>query len=175
LNTSEKCFKINDTIYSDWDDIDENVMNKLKNNCPSIPISFSYCDIHSYLDSGFTNDMSIKLNTGDIIPICDVKINDTLASGDKVLGIFKIASDVNIYKYYFNNGESITGTKNIHIQDSNLGIINCMKENNSIIETYIDSMNIKEPLYHLLTNTGSFVINNIRVNDYNSGIDTYLN
>lgn len=175
LNTSEKCFKINDTIYSDWDDIDENVMNKLKNNCPSIPIFFKYSDIHSHLDSGFTHNMSIKLNNGNTIPISDVKINDILASGDKVLGIFKIDSnDVNVYKFYFNNGETITGTKNIHIQDSNLGIINCMKENTSVIETFIDSMNIKEPLYHLLTNTGSFVINNIRVNDYNSGIDTYL-
>lgn len=173
LNTSEKCFKINETIYSDWDDIDENIFNNLKKNCVSLSTNITHSDIHTQLDSGFTSDMSIKLNTGITIPICDIKINDTLLSGDKVLGIFKIAShDINVYKHCFKNGESVIGTKNIHIHDSNLGIINCM-EDNSMINSYLGSMNVNEPLYHLLTNTGSFVINNIRVNDYNSGIDIY--
>ena len=172
LNTDEKFFKINDTTYSDWDDIDENVINKLKTNCPSMPMNFTYSDIHTHLDSGFTSDMIITLNHGETIAICDVKVNDILASGDKVVGVFKIAShDVDIYKYDFNNNITITGTKNIHIRDNNLGIINCMKENRGVIQ----SINIKEPLYHLLTDTGSFVINNIRVNDYNYGIDVYLN
>ena len=149
LNTSEKCFKINETIYSDWDDIDYDVFNNLKKNCSSLPENFTYSDIHTHLDTGFTHDMSIKLNTGETIQICDIKVNDILDAGDKVLGVFKIAShDINVYKYYLKNGDYIIGTKNIHIHDNNLGIINCMqeKENSFVRELFVDSMNINKPL-----------------------------
>jgi hypothetical protein len=173
LNTDKKFFTINGTVFSDWDDIDDNVIADLNEKCVSkgyLPKCFSYTDIHKYLDSGFHATSTVILANGLTIPITDVNVNDVLASGDKVLGLVKIyATDMEIYNFNFDENKSICGSRNIHIDDNNLGIINCMQLS---IENKI---NISQPfLYHLLTDTSFFVINNIRVNDYNSGIDKYL-
>jgi hypothetical protein len=121
------------------------------------------------LDSGFHSSSAVVLDNGKIVEIKDVNVNDRLLSGDKVVGIVKIAAhDMVNYKYTFVNGNHIYGTKNIHINDNNLGVINGMNYTN------IESIPREEFMYHLLTDTKYAVINNIRVNDYNSGIDTYL-
>lgn len=171
LNTDKKSFTINETIYSDWDDIDEKVTAALNKNCVAngyLPENFTPTDIHKHLDSGFHRDSLIILQNGTSTPISEVKVNDVLASGDKVRGIIKIdARDMDVYNHSFSRGYSLCGSKNIHIDDNNLGIINCMSMRHG--------EKIKEDfLYHLLTDTSFFVVNNIRVNDYNSGIDAYL-
>jgi hypothetical protein len=172
LNTDLKTFTINSILFSDWDDVDDNVLEDLQKYCvlPGyLPENFKYKDIHTHLDSGFHSSSAVVLDNGKIVEIKDVNVNDRLLSGDKVVGIVKIAAhDMVNYKYTFINGNHIYGTKNIHINDNNLGVINGMNYTN------IESIPREEFMYHLLTDTKYAVINNIRVNDYNSGIDTYL-
>ena len=178
LNTDDKSFFIGDTLFSDWDDIDEEVIEDLHKYCvPSgyLPEEFTVQDIHTHLDSGFTGDSFMTLNNGSNIPINKVKVNDVLASGDKIVGVVKIAAhDLAVYNYtYTFNGTSktICGSKNIHVDDKTLGIINCMNWK----EREIVAINEAEPfLYHFLTDSKFMVVNDIRFNDYNSGIDKYL-
>jgi hypothetical protein len=169
LNTDTKAFGIADTLFSDWDDVDTKVWNKLREKCVEyLPLSFTGADIHKYLDSGFHSDTKIKLNNGEMIPIDEVKVNDILWDNTKVVGIIEIAGhDIIHYKHTFENGASLVASKNIHINDENLGIINCMTHDSTPIEA-------TPFLYNLLTDTKYFVANAIKVHDYNYGIDAYL-
>lgn len=180
LGTTSKTFTIGNTLFSDWDDIDDEVLEDLRANCSNnLPKNFTLADIHIHLDSGFDADSSVVLQNGCEIAIKDVNVNDVLLSGDKVAGLIKIAAhDIKQYTYSFaNNSKTIRGTQNIHIHDENLGIIHGMEyiERNKQHCTLIqDKDNENKYMYHLLTDTKHFVINNIRVNDYNYGIDNYL-
>ena len=191
LNTTDKVFVIDETLFSDWDDVDADVINSLQENCVAngfLPDGFIYEDIHTYLDSGFQSMTKVKLLNGLYVPICDVKVNDILeeganamganamganamgtnAMGTKVLGVIKIAGDnIKQYKHKFGNDSFFCGSKNIHVADVNLGIINCMQS--ECVDVQSESV-----LYHLLTDTKFFIANNIKVNDYNYGIDAYL-
>jgi hypothetical protein len=174
LNTTDKVFLIGETLFSDWDDVDAGVIDHLQQNCVPhgfLSDGFTYADIHTYLDSGFQSATEITLQNGLCLPICDIKVNDVLEEGATVLGVIKIVGhDVQQYKHTFANDSFILGTKNIHIADGNLGIINCMQSAN------VQSANVESDstLYHLLTDTKFFRANNIKVNDYNYGIDAYL-
>ena len=172
LGTDEKEFTIGDTLFSDWDDIDTDVLEDLQ---PYLPSNYTYKDIHTHLDCGFHHSSTVILKNGLTVTIKDVNVNDTLLSGDKVFAIVKIAShDVSTYTYSFiNDTRTICGTKNIQINDDNLGVINAMdyiKTN----PTFCKEIEKEEYMYHLLTDTSFFVVNNIKVGDYNSGIDKYL-
>lgn len=184
LGTDKKEFTIGDTLFSDWDDIDDIVMEDLHNNCAAkgyLPENFTGKDIHTHLDSGFHASSFLFLENGSKVLLKDVKVNDKLLSGDKVVALVKIAAhDLEEYKYTFKNDyRTIVGTKNIHINDPDLGVVegisyiktnplNCVLINNAQIN------NADKYKYHLLTDTKFFVVNDIRVNDYNSGIDAYL-
>jgi hypothetical protein len=92
-------------------------------------------------------------------------VNDILLTGEKIVGLVKIAAhDLAVYNYSF-----ISGSRNIHVADTNLGTINGMA-----IEPEKKENHSERFLYHFLTDTKYVVINNIRFNDYNSGIDKYL-
>jgi hypothetical protein len=179
LGTDKKEFTIGDFIFSDWDDIDARVLEDLQNNCVKhgyLPNKFTYKDIHTHLDCGFHYSSKVALDNGETVNIKDVKVNDLLLSGDKVVSIIKIAGhDVSSYTYSFiNDSRTICGTKNIQINDDNLGVINAMdyaRTNPLLCEPLIKK---EEYMYHLLTDTSFFNVNNIRVSDYNSGIDKYL-
>ena len=95
-----------------------------------------------------------------------------LENNTKVLGVVKIdGRDITQYNHIFGNTEVglIGGSKNIHINDPFLGIINCIQEKHTII-----SEKLRFPvLYHLLTDKKFYNVNGIQVNDYNYGIDAY--
>jgi len=176
LSTDKKSFTIGEMIFSDWDDIDNEVWEDLTKYCvvPGyLPENFSEEDIHIHLDSGFQARSTVTLHDGWKISVDDVKVNDVLASGEKIVGVIKIAAhDMELFNYNLNNDtNAFCGSKNLHINDKNLGIVNCMqiyKENEQILN------HREQFLYHFLTDTKFVTVNNIRFNDYNSGIDTYL-
>jgi hypothetical protein len=177
LNTDKKCFTIGETTYSDWDDIDDKVLASLKQHCWDLPINFSLTDIHPYIDYGFQGDTTfVELMDGTMLPIRDVKVGDVLArgagagtGGDNVRGIIKIAAhDMPTYTHKFGNGNTICGTKNIHLSSTNP-----LDKMNSILES-VPMKTTEIYFYHLLTDSAFFVANNIQVRDYNSGIDIYL-
>jgi hypothetical protein len=166
LNTDTKVFLIEDTLFSDWDDIDMDVLDSLEKKCVSLPKNFTYADIHIYLENGLHPDTTVKRMDGSLVAIKNVKVNDLLENNTKVLGVIQCqGTDVELYKHTLNE-TFICGTKNIHV-DEDLGI--CMRS---------ESMRSTEDvpvLYHLLTNTKFFTANNLKVHDYNYGIDAYLN
>ena len=179
LNTDAKEFMINGTLFSDWDDIDTKVLNDLQQNCHALPANFTYADIHTYLARGFHPDTTVKLKDGSIVPLTEVKINDLLAPGThadadtdadtdadaKVLGIIQVSGEgIKLYKHSLGGDSFIRGSKNIHIADNDLGIINSMLSHSEPIPI----------LYHLLTDTKFFIANGVKVHDYNYGIDAYL-
>jgi len=173
LNTTNKEFVINDIIFSDWDDIDDKLVNDLNENCVKngyLPKDFTYDNIHTYLDSGFAPSTLVRLNNGSEIKISDVKVNDILENNTTVLGVIKIdGSDIKQYKHIFGE-KNIVGTKNIHINDTNLGIIHGMKEKHN----FIQEKTCSPVLYHLLTDRKFYSVNDIKVHDYNYGIDVYI-
>jgi hypothetical protein len=188
--------------------VDDNIINSLQKNCVAngfLPDGFIYEDIHTYLDSGFHSATKVKLLNGLSMPICELKVNDVLddgtnamgtnamgtnamgtnAMGTKVLGVIKITGDdIKQYKHTFINNSFIYGSKNIHVADVNLGIINCMQSESVHVQSesvhvqsesvQSESVQSESVLYHLLTDAKFFIANNIRVNDYNYGIDAYL-
>ena len=169
LNTAAKEFLVGATLFSDWDDIDLTVLRALQQNCvvPGyLPANFTYADIHTYLASGFHPETTVKLKSGEVRPLRAVCVNDVLEDNTKVLGVIQMSGGTT-YKHSFAQDQFLCGSKNIHIADASLGIINCMQKQSEKSET-------TPILYHLLTDTMFFQANGIRVNDYNYGIDAYL-
>ena len=64
LITNTKTFMVGETLFSDWDDIDADVIAQITKNCVPkgyIPPNFTNEDIHSYLDNGLHPSTKIKL------------------------------------------------------------------------------------------------------------------
>ena len=156
LNTVEKIIKINDIIFTDWDEIYDISLNKVVNN-KIIPLE-NMNHIHKYLDCGFSNNTQIKLNTGLLLNIDNIRINDILENGEKVYGIVEIDGSTLLEQFKYNLGE------------------------NNFIEGYVPNLIFKKEklqnknrrLYHLLTNRKTFKIKNIILSDYNNAIDCFL-
>jgi len=156
LNTTNKIIKINNTIFTDWDEIYDKTLDKVINN-NIIPVSIN--SIHKYLDCGFFKDTQIILNDGSVVSIDQVKINDILENGEKVYGIVEIDGSNLVEQFKYNLGE------------------------NNFVEGYAPNFNDKDKviiinknkkLYNLLTDNGTFKIKNIVIKDYNATIDRFL-
>ena len=174
LMTDTKSFMINELLFSDWDDIDETVIEKLIENCVAkgyIPPHFTNADIHDYLDNGLHPSTKIKLKSGREITIDNVRVNDILIGGETVLGTIKIDATKlkGIYEYRIDDDISIRCSTNITINNYLGGINTFNLYGNTILD--------KTPclyLYQLLTTTGSFNVHGLNIGDYNHGIDNYL-
>ncbi len=172
LNSTSKRLVIGGNIYVDWDDLDAIDMldiqiHSTKNNL--IPKGFLTDDIHTYLECGFTENMTVELDDGRTVSIKDLAVNDVLRFGEKVLGVIKIdGKTVNSVKeYYFSAGKTLECTGNILINDSDLGDFPIY----TLIGKEVSS---PEYLYQIITDTGGFIINGIHVGDYNSGLEQLL-
>jgi hypothetical protein len=156
LNTSKKIIEINNEIFTDWDEIYNDTLDKiLKNKL----IAINTCsDIHKYLDYGFANTTKIKLQNNFEVDIDKVRINDILQNGEKVYGIVEINGSDLLENYLYNLG------KNNYLE-GHAPMLNVEK-------TFIPNINNK--LYNLLTDEGIFKIGNIIIKDYNSAIDIFL-
>jgi hypothetical protein len=170
LITTSKTFKIGDIIYSDWDDIDDKVLSDIKTNCNFIPDpeNFKKEDIHYYLDNGLHGNTNIYMNDFSIVKIENIQVNDILIDGVKVLGKIKI-DGMNLngtYNYKCMNGQVIYAS-NLELHERYLGEYKL----NNIKQNKIE--NVGE-LYQLITDTGYFYVNNIKIKDYNYGIDKYI-
>ena len=134
--------------------------------------NFHKDDIHKYIDSGLDCNTLIELEDGRSIKICDVKVNDILKYGERVIGTVKInGSDIKIFKHSVNDNV-ITGTANLQIYNPDLGIFK-----NTLEETIYSEEVVKDKpttLYHLLTDTCDFSINDLTVFDYNGAIESFL-
>ena len=174
LGTESKIFTLENNnniqqIYSDWDDIDEHVIKCLGRylNKDTINIQ-NYKNIHKYLDNGIIGNAFVTLKNNTNVPIKNIQVNDVLLNGEIVLGIIKIDADkLDCIYIYGNNDDTLLG-----IDDNN----HLIGFNVSLDESYKrEKIDIDDKyLYQLLTNTGEFTVNGIRVKDYNYCIDTLL-
>jgi len=172
LNTNTKTIKIGKNTYADWDDLDDMDIAELRVNCADyglLPREFKNKDIHTYLDAGLHESTLIELEDGQSVNIKNICVNDILRFGEKVVGIVKIdATDIiGVYEYILENASKIKGSGNIQVKDPCLGNFNTFDLNGKEI-------NNTKYLYHLLTDRGNFVVNGIRIGDYNSGIEKYI-
>ena len=171
LNTSNKIISINNTIFTDWDEIYENDIINIKLN-GFFPIK-KLNDIHTFLDSGFEGKTLIKTKNGIYKQIKDIEIGDTLYNEEKVYGIVKINGNNLHHQFKYNLGKNLVfeGGPNLIICDRKLNYITSLTLENKY-KKLLDSNH--NELYHLLTNTKTFCINNIRFYDYNAAIDIFL-
>jgi len=164
LNTSSKTIVINDLVFTDWDEIYGNDLKDILN----LPFIKKTENIHKYLNGGFSGETKLILENGAETNIKDVEPGSKLNTGEKIYGVVEIdAINIgNIKEYnlgYFNN--SYTG-KNICLCDKNMTKL-----------SKIEGINAQESfkkLYHILTDTSTFTINNLKFCDYNSLINLHL-
>lgn len=180
LNTEEKTFRINNTLFSDWDDIDAAVLFQLKEKCGDLR---NGRDIHVQLDNGLDGDLTIiKLKNGSKVLLKDIKVNDVLYYGEKVIGVVKIdMTDIkDIYDYYIYDSISlsilkrISGCKNIQLSINADAHLHIKTKRKKIV-------NIKDVFYQLLIEGGGgFILEDIgdniqiKIGDYNTGLDKFL-
>jgi hypothetical protein len=169
LNTSSKTIKINNSLFTDWDEIYNNNINKILYN-NSIQLD-ELKDIHSKLDSGFDGYTKIKLHNGTYKNIKDIEIGEKLQNGEIVYGLVIVNGDNIENQYTYNLGENfiIHGGPNLVICDKKIGISSTLDICDKI---KLQSKNDK--LYHLLTDKKTFTIQNIQFYDYNAAIDIFL-
>ena len=169
FNTTEKTIEINNTVFSDWDELNRNEINEIRQKCKLyLPADFQVSDIHKYLDSGFSEDTLIKTYYGEKVPISEIEVNDTLQFGEKVIGVVKIdAQNIEaLYKYKIGNNY-FECTPNTEICDCDLGIVNLMNEEGIPVEK-------GKYLYNIITNKHTFIINNTTFMDYTAALEKYL-
>ena len=168
INTSNKTIKINNLIFGDYDELEKNEIDEIKSKCDKyLPKLFNLGDIHKYLDGGFEENTSIEMFDGHSVKIKDIKVNDVLKYGERVVGIVEIkADDLDIKNYSLENNENIKCGPNIHICDSDLGMY-------STLDMYGESIKINK-IYNLITDKKTFNINGVKYFDYNSCIDKFL-
>jgi hypothetical protein len=156
FNTSNKIIKLNNTIYSDWDDIEEKDLITLNNaygSNVSEPLEFD--NIHKYLEVGFHPDTKLQMKDGTNKNISNIQLGEILEHGEIVTGCVTIQGDVPLYCHE----KDIIGTKNIQVE-------------NIPIKPYNGS---SELLYHLVTSTGSIQRHNRIWQDYNAGLERFFN
>jgi hypothetical protein len=167
ISTNTKKIPIGNHIFFDWDELDETQMNNIINNCPHLPENANCEDIHTYMDAGIDESMTVPLyNINLSKKISEIQVGDILMNGEKVIQTVKIDSkDVkNVYEYTFDYGNHFISTSTVHIYKNRYGsILKCKRVNKR-----------PEYLYHLVTDKGVFMCNGIVVKDYNSYIDTYV-
>lgn len=169
LNTNTKILNINNHIFLDWDDLDELNLMDIRVMCVNnglIPKKFERDDIHKYLDCGLVGETMIELEDGQSVFIKDVEVNDVLRFGEQVQGIVKTKADDMFYLRDFKN-ENLKGSGNVSINDPEIGVINTsyLTSGTPIYPDYI---------YNLITDTGFYHVNGVRIGDYNSGLDQFL-
>jgi hypothetical protein len=174
LGTSNKLINLQSESgvisFADWDEFEDKSIEELKNNAKYLNINFDKSkNIHKYLDGGFIGETEIELQDGQSVKISEIEVNDVLKFGEIVVGIVKIDATKlsGVYEYYLGD-KIIKGGPNLHLLESNLGIIDTTK---------IKGIPIKnvEFVYHLITDTRSYNVNGLKICDYNSCTDKFMN
>lgn len=88
LNTTSKVIIINETIFSDWDEISDEKLQTLQKLFPLIKMN----NIHAYLETGFSATHKISLANNTEKNIIDIKLGDILSNDSKVVGLVKIST-----------------------------------------------------------------------------------
>lgn len=121
LNTTSKTIRINGYIFSDWDDLDDNDLEKLRRYFPSV----ARHNVHVIFENGFPGDTELTLQNGTVAQMKDLKPGDFLYSGEKIEGIVRMIS-LGLPNYHL-----ITDTSTFMLNHDVLG------DYNTLIEKYL--------------------------------------
>jgi hypothetical protein len=178
LNTSNKTIEINNIIFTDWDEIyNEDLISIMRNPYKNINTTK---EIHTELDGGFIESTKIKLLDGKVKEIKDILVGDILYNGEKVYGVVEINGEnlSNQFKFILGKNMIVEGGPNLMICDieisntSTLAFVETLTVDYNYLKVKLEKPHNK--LYHLLTDTKTFHIGNIRFYDYNAAIDILL-
>jgi len=178
LNTSNKTIVVNDIVFTDWDEIYGKDLSVIMYN-PYKKLNTSR-EIHKELDGGFVSNTKIQLKNGVCKEIKDIVVGDSLANGEKVYGIVEINGE-NIsdhFKFILGENLIVEGGPNLMICDYKISNTSTLAFGEKLIGDYrhlkVKSEKKHNKLYHLLTDTKTFYIGDIRFYDYNAAIDILL-
>jgi hypothetical protein len=189
INTENKVIEINNIVFTDWDEIYDDDLDKIKNvkiknvmynfnesiNYIMDDLHVNNVDIHRYLDGGFEKNTEIKLKNGIVKSIKHISIGDILENGERVYGYVEIdGSNLNEQGIYnLAKNRFINGGSNLNICDKSLGFTSTLELDKKCKQIKITN-DYDDKLYHLLTDSKTFYINGIKFYDYNSCIDLFL-
>ena len=151
MNTSNKEICINNTIFTDWDELYDEQLEKVisyidnhyettRQDIDKRARAMARANIHKYLDKGFEKDTVVYLTNNTQKPISEIKIGDKLSTKGTVYGVVEIeTSDIDTIS-----------TNNINGLQLNLGT---------------------KKLYHLLVTNQIFETNGKIIRDYNDNVD----
>jgi len=161
LNTSSKTIVINNTTFTDWDEVYSKDIEYMKLNGLDL--------IHYHLDGGFVGTTLVKLLRGERKQIKDIFIDDVLENGEKVYGVVEINGANLCEQFKFILGENVVeGGPNLVFCKEVEKISTLGFKNKILLERKHNK------LYHLLTDKKTFTIENIQFCDYNAAIDIFL-
>lgn len=167
INTTSKEIEINNTIFTDWDDLDKDEINKIKNNNKLSKEEFNYI-----LDGGFHKNTILNLDDGSKIKICDINPGVYLSDNTKINAIVKIkALHLPLKVIEIKPNEKIYMSQNI--KDTNIDTnIDTDNINKNII--HLDDFYKEKYLYHIVTDTGYINIHNLYFKHYNDNMEKFL-
>ena len=163
FNTLFKEIRLNQFIFSDWDELYESSLTSL---------DIDKQEIHKYLHCGLSPDTEILMDNGNVTHLIDIKIGDILWNGIKVVGLVEM-NGLTIHKLFeYNLGKlRISCSKNLYYYDDAVGKILNIDTINPFLPKWKTEIEKQPKLYHLLTNSSYFFIDKIKIYDYNSCID----
>lgn len=150
LNTSWKIITINDILFTDWDELYGTKLEIILHhvNQKQIQNEINNPDtIHKMLDDGYDKLTKIQMYNGTFQYIKDINVGDLIQDTE---------------------GCSTMVYGIVEIDKSTINKYKCNNDLDLDLEK-------KGVLYHLLTNSGSFMLHGKQVKDYNFYIDAILN
>ncbi len=178
LNTSSKEIIIDDFVFSDWDEVTEEVFDIINQfvglNFPNKVLQKE--EIHKFFDRGFSEYTMLRLNDGSLKSIKSIQLGDVLKNGEKVYGLVEIYGKNEFDEKEKTRSSSISSDgSNSYLENDELMSSRSRSRSRSSLDSIQNSDFSKDnKLYHLLTDTKTFYVGQIFMKDYNSLIDHVL-
>lgn len=177
LNASKKVIEINNMTFFDWDEIRDDQVKILQDVISDkYERSVNKEDgwIHRYLDGGFVGSTLVPLKGNEKREIKDITIGDILEKGEVVIGIVEIdGNELHSQNKYYIGNYIVLGGPNLQLSDKGK-IFSTLDKKEGLREKEKEPMIKQKKLYHLLTDAGTFNIEEIQFKDYNSLLDLFL-
>lgn len=92
LNTTSKEITVGDCVFTDWDEVTDDVYNVLNHHakCNFVKSDLQKEDIYKYFDNGFEGTTMVLLKNGLDEKIMNIQLGDVLKNGEVVYGIVEI-------------------------------------------------------------------------------------
>lgn len=189
INTTSKEIEINNTIFTDWDDLDKDELFEIQSNTGKYLYKK---ELNKVLDGGFHKNTVLTLNNGNKIKISDIEPGMYLQDNSKITAVVKMRAEhlplkvieikpneticlsQNTDDVEFNDMDDMDDMnddikKKEMINSSNVKYVNTNKK-----VVILDKFYKEKYLYHLVTDTGYLHIHNLYFKHYNDNMEKFL-